>query len=110
MASKPPSRRVHARFSCDLPVEIYSGASAAKLADARLLDLSLGGGAISTPLSLQRGGVYEFRFNWGKERLTVMGRVMWAQAGKFGVSFDLTPAQEHLLRALVDKLRGQALP
>ncbi len=110
MPSKNPSRRVHARFACDLPAEIYSGSSSAKLADARLVDLSMGGGAVVTPHHLQRSAVYEFRFNWGKERLTVMGRVLWsAPPERFGVSFNLTPQQENLLKAVIEKLSRESL-
>lgn len=103
------SRRAHSRFSCDLPVEIYSAKSQQKLADARLLDVSMGGGAVSCDLALRRDHPYEFRFNWGKERLSVTGKVVWTANGakasdRFGVSFDLTEAQENLLKALVQKL------
>lgn len=102
------SRRAHNRFSCDLPVEIYSARSQTKLADARLLDVSMGGGAVSCELALRRSLPYEFRFNWGKERLAVTGSVVWAQReGRFGVSFDLTEAQENLLKSLVEKLSRQ---
>lgn len=111
---KTPSRRVHSRFTCDLPVDVHSGASAAKLAEGRLVDLGMGGGAVAAPASLQRGATYEFRFNWGKERLAVMGCVAWTgprakeppYAVKYGVSFSLTAQQERLLRTLVDKLAG----
>ena len=105
---KQPHRRANSRYACDLPIEIYSARSQTKLADARLLDLSLGGGAVSCELVLRRAHPYEFRFNWGKERLSVTGSVVWeGQAGRFGVTFDLTSAQEHLIKTLVEKLKHE---
>lgn len=114
MPKPDPSRRRHSRFECDLPVEIYSARSQQKLADARLLDVSMGGGAVSCEVSLRRDHPYEFRFNWGKERLSVTGKVVWTGRpekpevpARFGVNFDLTEAQENLLTGLVEKLRRQ---
>ena len=99
------SRRAYSRFTCDLPVEIYSAVSQTKLADARLLDVSLGGGAVSCELKLRRSLPYEFRFNWGKERLSVTGQVVWTDVPRFGVAFDLSTAQERLLKSLVENLK-----
>jgi hypothetical protein len=115
--AKTPSRRIFARYPCDLPIEIHSPVTQARLAEARLLDLSMGGGAISCALALQRTIPYEFRFNWGRERLAVTGRVVWTgpldkktRMIRYGVSFNVTPAQEALLKSLVDELRTKARP
>lgn len=113
--SKAPSRRTHARFACDLPVEVYSPLDSAKLGDARLLDLSMGGGAVRGELKLRTRQPYEFRFNWGAERLSVLGQVVWAaeepaarsREARFGVRFSLTAQQESLLRSLVGRLKDQ---
>ncbi len=111
--SKELPRRAYSRFACDLPVQIYSPVSQTKLADARLFDVGMGGGNIYCDLVMQRAVPYEFRFQWGKERLAVLGRVVWSAAAarkeprfaRYGVVFSLTRAQEDLLAALVDRVR-----
>jgi hypothetical protein len=110
--SKSQIKRHHARFACDLPVEIFSPVSQAKLADARLFDVGLGGGNVYSDFNLQRAVSYEFRLSFGKkEQLAVLGQVVWSaptdqreRFNRYGVTFNLTSSQEALMSTLVDQL------
>jgi Tfp pilus assembly protein PilZ len=111
------SRRVHARYPCDVPVEVFSPVSAKKLADGRLLDLSMGGGSLETVLRLQKGVLYELRLDWLGQPMKLPARVAWvapvaakATARRFGMSFNLTTAQESVLKLIVDRLRTEQFP
>jgi len=111
MTDHPP-RRLFARFPCDLPVEIFSPVSQTKLADARLFDVGMGGGNVSSDFNLQRATAYEFRMRFGKEQLAVLGRVVWSAptdrrepgSNRYGVTFSLTASQEAVMAGLVAHL------
>src|SRR5579862_3503290 len=113
--SKDATRRAHTRFSCDLSIQIYSPVSQTLIAEAQLIDLGMGGGNISTEFNLQRSVLYEFRFQWNKERLALLGQVVWSaptdlkgpKANRYGISFNLTAAQEGLLRSLLDNVAAR---
>jgi hypothetical protein len=113
-----PSRRVHARYPCDMPAALYSPMSSKKLADVRVLDLSMGGASVEVPLQLQKGVPYELRMEWERTEFHLTARVAWTmppnpkkpKENRFGLSFNLSTQQEALLKILVDRLRQDHWP
>lgn len=113
-----PFRRIHARFPCDLPVEIHSPVAGQKLMTARLTNIGMGGAQVETEISLQRGVPYEFRLVWFKPAIKVLARVAWEapadpkrpKSRRYGVSFSLTTQQEQAFKPLIDQLRSDHWP
>jgi hypothetical protein len=106
-----PARRQQERLPCEIPVVLAAPTTGAKIAEARLVDLGLGGALLESPVPLQRGVPYEIRWTWQGRDLRLSARVAWeAKPGKtklrrFGLAFTLTVAQEDLVRAQLDALR-----
>ena len=111
MANLP--RRSHERFPCDIPVAIHSAVTEAKIAEARFLDLSMGGTLVRVETLLQKRVPYQFRFSWENHRLRVMGRVAWEAERDpknpawhhYGISLTLSTRQEEFFKRLIDRLR-----
>ena len=110
-------RRSHARIPCDLPIELFLGASAGGLLGAgRLLNVSLSGAYLSFAGELRRGTPYRLRVD-GPDGLIVLpcrvareGPRAGAKAPgarQYGLIFNLSTDQERALRRLVDLLRRQ---
>jgi hypothetical protein len=116
-----PSRRQHQRLACSISVGLYAFHSSERLGEARLVDLSLGGGAVETTLALERRLPYELQWWWQRHLVRLPARVVRespppAKPGpprRYGFSFTLTVKQEERLRAFIDALRregGEAPP
>lgn len=110
-----PSRRVLARYPCDLPVEVHAFLSGTRAAGGRLRNLSLGGALLQCADQLGRGVTYFFRFSWEGTPLALPGRVAWAGPSKagsrrYGIQFNLTRDQESFVRGIVEILRSAAPP
>lgn len=106
-----PSRRAHARYPCDIPAELHTGPTGGvRLADARLMDLSLTGCLFATTEGLRPGATYRLTLVEGGVNLDLPGRVA-RNAGRseksrfYGFVFNLTAGQEKVLRTLLDRLR-----
>ncbi|MDE2491411.1 MAG: PilZ domain-containing protein [Elusimicrobia bacterium] len=106
------ARRSHSRVHCDRPVEVFHGAATgAKLADGRLLNMSLSGAYLSLAAELKRTTPYRLRVDAGDGPLEMPFRVVREGArGKdgrrgYGVVFNLTAEPERRLRRLLDQLR-----
>ena len=111
------SRRQFARFSCNVPVELFPAGSRTRLGEAMFLDLSVGGALLETAIPLERGVAYDFRISWNKAFHRLGGRVAWeigsgpkAKTRKYGISFNLTTDQEKQLRVMIDALRRDGEP
>jgi len=113
-----PSRRVLARYPCDLPVDVHSFISEVRVTSGRLRNLSLGGAMLHCANPLERGVTYFFRFSWKDALLELHGRVAWTAARdprdpgahRYGVQLNLTWDQEQFLREVVESLRLAAPP
>lgn len=110
-----PSRRVLARYPCDLPVEVHSFLSGARVTSGRLRNLSLGGALLRCADPLGRGVTYFLRFSWKETALELPGRVAWTgprEPGvhRYGIQLNLTRDQEVFLRGIVESLRQAAPP
>jgi hypothetical protein len=77
--------------------------------DATLLNLSLGGAAITTEKSLSFGtrGLISFRVPGTDQEAELNGRIVWSNGGQHGVQFlDVPPAiSAHLQRWLVSQMK-----
>ena len=107
-----PARRHLERLPCDIPVILAAPTTGAKIADARLADLGLGGALVESPVELQRRVPYELRWTWQGRALSLSGRVAWeakpdpkSKKRRYGLAFTLTVAQEEAVRSQLDALR-----
>ena len=113
-----PSRRVLARYPCDLPVEVHAFLSEVRVAQGRFSNLNIGGALLRCAPPLERGVTYFFRFSWKETLLALPGRVARAAphdpkepgTRRYGIQFNLTRDQEQFLRGLVESLRLAAAP
>jgi len=113
-----PFRRLFARYPCDIPVDIRSLYNEARIAEGRIVNMSLGGARLDCSRPLERKVTYLFRVNWKKTNVDLSGQVVWTAPRnplnpgfhQYGVQFNLTSNQESQLRALVERLRQLAEP
>ena len=105
-------RRAYQRHNCEIPVLIYSPQTQAKLTEARILNVSLGGVAVECSMTLERWIPYEFHFQDIKEKLKLTGRVVWESPRNrktnklcYGISFNLSTRQEAILKTLVNRIQ-----
>lgn len=113
-------KRAHARFSCDLPVTVFTGPTGGlKLGTARVLDLSLSGCYLTLAGELKLGGAYRLRCERNGDYLDMPGRVVREgprspkdpKARSFGMVFTLSRDQEKaLLRVINDVRRAPEKP
>ena len=110
------SRRAHARFPCELKVEVYTGpVGGVRLGEGLLIDISVSGGLLRFSGNLTTGGVYRLRVTAKEAVLDLPGRVARdaGRAGKdpkarhYGLAFNLTGGQEKELRRLLDVVRRE---
>lgn len=109
--------RYFPRYLCDLPATIHSPAARVKLSDARVQNIGIAGIGVCCP-HLSRRVPYEFRFACEGRALRLTGRVAWeaprgpknAGLHRYGIAFNLSAAQEALLKEVVDRLKAQAAP
>ncbi len=109
-----PFRRTHARVKCDRPVGILSGAaSGRRIAEARLLNISLVGAYVLVGRELQRGTAYRLVLETPDGPLEIACRV--ARAGPagphgrhYGLVFNMTVDPERRLRGVLDLLARHA--
>ena len=107
-------RRAHARVKCDRPVEVLAGAaSGRRLAQARMLNVSLSGAYVLIGRELDRGTPYRLHLETPDGVLELPCRVARAGAAgpagrHYGLVFNLTADQERRLRAVLDLLARRA--
>jgi hypothetical protein len=109
-----PFRRAHARIKCDRPVGVMSGAaSGRRLAEARMLNISIVGAYLRVALELKRATAYRLVLETPDGPLELPCRV--ARAGPagpdgrhYGMVFNLTGDQERRLRGVLDFLARRA--
>lgn len=113
------TRRVHARVSCDRPVEVFSDAADGRgLGVARLLDLSLSGAMVAYDGLLRTGASYHMRIDDIRGTIALAFRVVresphgnkYPQSRHYGLSFNLTGSQERVLLELIDAIRAHPTP
>jgi hypothetical protein len=108
-------RRAHQRVPCDQPVAVHRGvALGRKLGDGLLLDLSLSGAYLLTTLVLERNTSYRLHAASAEGPVDLPFRLQREgprthpkhPGGRhYGILFNLTGGQEHVLRRWVDFLR-----
>lgn len=109
--------RYHPRYLCDLPAAIHSPAARVKLSGARIQNIGIAGIGVACP-HLAKGVPYEFRFTFEGRELRLVGRVAWeaprdpanARLHRYGIAFNMSVAQEILLRQVIDRLSSQSAP
>ena len=103
-----PSRRVHARFACELAIAVWTAGGTAKLAEGKCRNIGMGGALISCAASLQKGAPYLLRFGEARKTFDIPGRVTHEQKkpGTFGFSFELNAKQTDKMRVVLDKIRA----
>lgn len=106
------SRRVYARYSCDITVEVWSHSPRQRLGRGRLLNIGMGGGLIELGVELKREVPYVFELIQGTLKMALSGRIARVHPQKspssphrYGISFDLTPSQEKRMKAAIEKRR-----
>ena len=104
----PPSRRVHARFACELPVTVWTADAKTELAQGICLNIGMGGALFSCAAALQKGSPYLLRFGQSRKTFDLPGRVTHEQKkpGTFGFSFELNAKQTDKMRLVLDKVRA----
>ncbi len=113
--------RYHARFACDMPLEIHSPAArrwTKPLAHGRVVNISMGGVGVLTPYPLEKGVPYEFRFTYADQEMRLTGRVAWEKPRStkdplnhgYGIACTLSVKQEQGMKLVVDRLRTEQWP
>lgn len=109
------SRRIHARYPCDLPVEVWPAGAKRAQGRGRLLNIGMGGGLLETSLHLDKKTSFAIVITQGKSRFAMNCRLARAQPEArsgallhYGLSFTLTMEQEHKLKVAVEKRRAAA--
>jgi hypothetical protein len=88
---------------------IYSFATGAKIADGRLINISLGGALVNCAGVLEHRVTYVLKFAIKNRKLELPGRVAWdaprdprnPSFHRYGIQFNLTAGQEQPLRELM---------
>ena len=109
-------RRTHARFPCDLKVEVVTGVvGGVRLGPGTLIDISLSGALLRFSGSLKAGASYRMVCEWKEGVLELPGRLA-RDAGRsakhpasrhYGLAFNLTYDQEKALLRLIDVIRRE---
>ncbi|MBI3551911.1 MAG: PilZ domain-containing protein [Elusimicrobia bacterium] len=112
--------RYHARFVCDIPVDIHSPAlrSRKPLGQGHIVNISMGGVGVMTTLKIERSVPYEFRFEYADQKLRLTGRLAWEKPQNpktpevrgYGISCTLSVRQEQAMKIVVDRLRTEQWP
>ena len=107
------SRRVYARYACDITVAVWAAGAKRRLGRGRLVNIGMGGGLLEFGAELESGVSYVFEILQGAVRMPLIGRVARAHAQpspgaqrRYGISFILTPAQEKRMKAAIEKRRA----
>ncbi len=106
------SRRTHARFPCNLAVEVFSGpVGGVRVGQGVIMDVSLSGALLKVKGIVKIGATYRMRLKWTEGDLDLPGRVA-REAGRvdaatryYGMVFNLTYDQEKALMRLIDLVR-----
>jgi hypothetical protein len=106
------ARRTHARFPCNLKVEVFSGpVGGVRIGEGLLMDVSVSGGLLKLKGMLKVGATYRLHLEWKEGKLDLPGRVarmagrVDATTSYYGLAFNLTYDQEKSLMRLVDLVR-----
>jgi hypothetical protein len=113
--------RFHARFPCDLPVDIHTTNAtrwAKPLATGRISNISMGGIGVWTEHLMSKGVPYEFRFQYAGLAVRLTGRVVWEMPKNpktprslgFGISLTMSVKQENTLKVVIDRIRAEQSP
>jgi len=115
----PISRRAHARVECDLPVEVFGGATeGGRVGGGYLVDLSLAGALLAYDGELSASTPYRVRLQTAEAGLDIPFRITRETARSpghtdlrhYGLVFNLTSDQERALRKIVDARRPRPEP
>ncbi|MDE2141960.1 MAG: PilZ domain-containing protein [Elusimicrobia bacterium] len=108
-------RRAHARYPCELPVEIYQGAASGyRLGNGILLDISLAGAFLRTEQDLKPATSYRLKFESPDGLLEIPCRVArvgprnapeMPKARHYGLTFNPSVDQERQLLRCVEQAR-----
>jgi hypothetical protein len=112
------SRRTLARFRCNRVIELRRVGWRRKFADARLVDIGMGGASILCDTLISMAESYDLHLSIGKELLDIRGTVCWIKqppkdkppTPKYGLKFQLSAAQESSMKIIIDKLRTEQWP
>lgn len=106
------TRRIHARYPCDLAVEVWSIDDKRRRGRGRLLNIGMGGGLLETSLPLEKNTPFAIVIIQGQARFAMNSRLARAQPearsgalNHYGISFILTKEQENKLKTAVEKRR-----
>lgn len=108
----PPSNRLHARFPCDISIQVSVPAMKNKLFEGAILDIGMGGallsikGSVTGPILVVHVQIESVAAEI-KTRIarTVGPDKKRARHYLYGVSFETNLQNEHHLRKLIDEAR-----
>lgn len=110
----PPFQRAHARWPCDIAVELFlDRAKGPFFGRGVLIDISLSGAFLRCTAALKAGSYHRLRIAGSADTTEYVFRV--AREGPpgdpkkkemrdYGLNFELTPDAERKVRLLIDKL------
>lgn len=113
----PPSRRIFARYPCDLAVVVYAENGRPRIDEGRFFNIGMGGAALQTYAVLEKDASYKFNIKEGFSELELSGKIVRVEAAantklkhsRYGINFKLNGRQEEILKVRIDKIR-QAQP
>ena len=111
---EPPFQRAHARWPCDIAVELFAERAKGPLfGRGVLIDISLSGAFLCSTEALKIGSYYRLRFAGSADTTEFPFRV--AREGPradpkkkekryYGLTFELSPDAERRVRLIIDRL------
>ncbi len=111
-----PSRRVHARFSCNIQIRIFSPLQGKDPFKAEMLNLGIGGALLCVRGNL-RGPYFHMELPYEKKTFKIKTRIAHTvgrdphdrELYYYGMQFDSDLSNEHLIRRLIDSIRSRGL-
>lgn len=108
-----PAKRLHARFDCNIPIQVRVPRMKNRIFDAYMCDVGMGGALLSIRGNVE-GPLLHIIVQIGSETADIQTRIARAigpDKGRrkhylYGVSFEADLSNEHHLRILIDKARS----